>query len=238
MGERAELRGLKSGTTYVIDVAAFGPGGETFTQTEDLLIETTAGVQPGSAEVIFHGAPGIFCRARVQSSRVEAMFDQDNNGVVLGATGDPRRGSYPHFMEYEAPSVLGQIPLRHIRQSASFGRNIAGRLSGNLNITGYIEGCGWSRPQFVAVHLAVNTGGARAVAMHIGDRYSSIPGPDGLRGVILDAYDFDGEIRMPDLLSANPRAIGSATTRLTYTDAFESYTAQVEFIFDAPVEHR
>jgi len=237
-GERAELRGLKSGTTYVIDVAAFGPGGETFTQTEDLLIETTAGVQGGSGEVIFRGAPGIFCRAKVQPSRVEAVFDQDHNGVVLGATGDPRRGSYPHFMEYETPSTVGQIPVRHIRNSASFGRNIAGHIEGNLSITGYIEGCGWSRPQFVALHLAVDSQGARAVAMHVGDRYSSIPGPDGLRGVILDVYDFQGAADLNALLSSTPRAIGAASGHLTYTNPYESYTAQVEFNFDAPVEHR
>ncbi len=238
VGQSVRLQGLKPGTTYFVDIAAFGPAGETFTQPGDILVFTTGGVKPGAGKVTFATHPGIFCRANIEASRVEAIFDQDADGVVNLAPGSRTKGSYPHHLEYRIVENSLDPPVRHIAQSASFGRDLGDRVKGNLVIVGYIEGCGFTRPQFVAVHLAVDQSGFYKVSLQAGDRLSVVPGADSQRGVIMEDRGFEGEIDRAALLSNSPRAIGHATGTLVFLDPTANHYVEFLFNFDAPVERR
>ncbi len=239
LAETAVISGLTPGTTYVLDIAAFGSGGETFTQSEELVVATTFGPAPGTARIEITNAHGNMCNGNFVLNGVEAFIDEDLDGVVAGAAGEQARGSYPHFTEFRENADLFLPPERFVVNSASFGRNIAGVLTANLVVAGYFDNCG-SR-QFVAAHFAVfeenGSPQAHAVLLHAGDRRTFIGGGE-MRGAVLESTEFHGRLDRAKLV--NGRADGSAEGRVIFVDAAANtvFEANLSFIFDAPIELR
>jgi hypothetical protein len=224
-----------------VDIAAVGPGGETFTQPEELLVITTFGPRPGSGSITIHGAAGNMCNGNlIGLSRVESFFDANQNGIVDGVRGDRARGSYPHTIEFRQNADLFLPPERFVFDSASFGRNLAGNLAGNLVIAGYFNNC--RTQQFVAFHLFVSeqNGTVRIdpVTLVAGDRITFVNGAEGGRGAILSVIP--GDVQLDAAQVKRGRAVGTVSGTVVFVDPGRNQTfgANVAFSFDAPIEQR
>ncbi len=192
--------------------------------------------------------PQLLCAPSPAVTYVESFFDQPSgtipaDGIVNGAHGTGLAGSYPYyaFFQQDASTSLPH-PIRVLRNSSSYGRNITDVRVGNLVVVGYI--CGDGMPQFVSAHFRLyyenDQVSAELVRLDAGDRLAFVP-ERSESGVVMSSW-FSDEWRLETrtLTTSQPRADGSVSARVTFVDpgAQRTWSANVFFEFDAPIATR